>query len=292
MGMDTWTASSYVGQEGRGQNWENHSPTPTGRCPTHPDTPTRQHGVHLLADGACREEKQSYSGSCLHCQGCRLGCAEGSEFSHRKRPKPRTGFCSPYQLGDVCPLFWGYILPLGQTAGKKGQDHLEEEQNTPPSPSRTPHLPLCNALPPACSDNVIFYRNRVPWRYAIWHCTTSALGMTCAQQDPLAYPGQAVFLTAPYPTQAVDKAWPTPCPSACSLTKQLLAVQLLSVEGAGPIEQGMVFRVHRLNLVQCGFSTSDPLAGEIRRSVALKVQLSVKPRPSLCTTAWGTWSHF
>lgn len=43
----------------------------------------------------------------------------------------------------------------------------------------------------------------------------------------------------------------------------------------------MVFRVHRLNLVQCGFPTADPLAGEIRRGVALKVQLSLKPRPSL-----------
>lgn len=117
------------------------------------------------------------------------------------------------------------------------------------------------------------------------------MGMTCAHQDPLAYPGQRVFLTAPYPTQAVGKAWPTPCPSTCQLTKQLLAVQLLSVEGAGTVEQGVVFGVHGLNLVQCGFSTPDPLAGEIRR-VALKVQLSLMPRPSLCTTDWGTWNHF
>lgn len=62
---------------------------------------------------------------------------------------------------------------------------------------------------------------------------------------PTAYPGQAVFLAAPHPTHA----WATPCPSACWLTKQFLAVQLLSVEGAGPIEQSVVFGVHCLNLI-------------------------------------------
>lgn len=263
MGMGTWTASICVGQEGKGQKWENHPPTPTDRCPTHPDAPTGQHGIHLLADGACREEKQSYSGSCLHCQGCRLGSAEDSELSNRKRrrPKHRTGFCSPYHLRDVCPLFWGYILFLGQMEGRKGQDRLGKKAK---------HNPITKSDLLPSTLQCIFCVNGVPWRCAVWYRTTSAMGITCAHQDPPAYPGQTVFLTAPYPTQAVGKAWPTPCPSTCQLTKQLLAVQLLSVEGAGPIEQGVVFGVHCLNLVQCGFSTPDPLAGEIR-SVALKV---------------------
>lgn len=38
--------------EGRGWSWEHHPPNPMGRCPTHPNAPARQHGVHLLADGA------------------------------------------------------------------------------------------------------------------------------------------------------------------------------------------------------------------------------------------------
>lgn len=48
---------------------------------------------------------------------------------------------SPGQLGDVCPLCWGYILPLGQIVGRKGQDHLgRRAKHTPittpdPSPS-------------------------------------------------------------------------------------------------------------------------------------------------------------
>lgn len=77
----------------------------------------------------------------------------------------------------------------------------------------------------------------------MWHCATSTKGMmTCAHWDPSAHTGQAVFLTDPHPTQA----WAT---AACWLTKQLLAVQLLPVEGAGPIEQSVVFGVHRLNLI-------------------------------------------
>lgn len=135
-----------------------------------------------------------------------------------------------------------------------------------------------------CSDHVIVYVNGTPWKCVMWALCQLCHGMTCAHQDPSAYPGRAAVLTASYPTQAADKDWSAPCPSACRLTKQLLAVQLLSVEGAGPIEQGVVFGVHRLNLVQCGFATPDPLAGEIRR-VTLKGQLSLIPRASLCTTA-------
>lgn len=59
MGMGTWTVgqAAVVGRKG-GARAGRHPPIPTGRCPTHPNAPTRQHGVHLLADGACREEKQ------------------------------------------------------------------------------------------------------------------------------------------------------------------------------------------------------------------------------------------
>lgn len=63
---------------------------------------------------------------------------------------------------------------------------------------------------------------------------------------------------APYPASTARTAWPW-------LTEQLLAVQLLSVEGAGPIEQGVVFGVHRLDLIQRGFATPDPLCGESRQ---------------------------
>lgn len=84
--------------------------TPTGRCPTHPDAPTRQHGVHLLADGACREEKQSYSGNCFNGQDCRLGSAEGSGLSHNKRrPDPSSGWApaahASWEMSAPCS--WG-----------------------------------------------------------------------------------------------------------------------------------------------------------------------------------------
>lgn len=62
--------------------------------------------------------------------------------------------------------------------------------------------------------------------------------------------------------QGLAHALPT---SPSALTEQLLAVQLLSVEGAGPIEQGVVFGVHSLDFIQRGFATPDPLPGESRR---------------------------
>lgn len=89
----------------------------------------------------------------------------------------------------------------------------------------------------------------------MWHCNTSAQGMTCAYWDPLAYPDSFLF------HQGSGRG----LAHACRLTEQLLAVQLLSVEGAGPIEQGVVFGVHGLDLIQRGFATPDPLCGESRR---------------------------
>lgn len=52
---------------------------------------------------------------------------------------------------------------------------------------------------------------------------------------------------------------------ARQLTKQFLAVQLLPVEGAGPIEQGVVLRMHCLDFIQRGFTTPDPLPEEVKR---------------------------
>lgn len=49
---------------------------------------------------------------------------------------------------------------------------------------------------------------------------------------------------------------------ATQLTEQLLAVQLLPVEGAGTVEQCVVLRVHRLDLIQRGFTTPDSLSEE------------------------------
>lgn len=131
-------ASGHGGRERGvgGKSWECRPSIPTGRCPTHPNAPTRQHGIHLLADGACKEEGQSYSGSCLKCQGYRLGPPEGSELQHQKkaaRPKHRTGLCTPRQLGEVCPLSsGGNTLPLGQTAGKKGHGSIRETSKALP----------------------------------------------------------------------------------------------------------------------------------------------------------------
>lgn len=50
-------------------------PLPLPPYPTHPNAPTRQHGVHLLADGACREERQKHSERCSSCQ---LACTAWS----------------------------------------------------------------------------------------------------------------------------------------------------------------------------------------------------------------------
>lgn len=61
---------------------------------------------------------------------------------------------------------------------------------------------------------------------------------------------------------------------ALQLTKQLLAVQLLPVEGAGPIEQGVVLRVHCLDFIQCGFTTPDPLPEEVKRGQRALTRLS------------------
>lgn len=58
------------------------------------------------------------------------------------------------------------------------------------------------------------------------------------------------------------------------LTKQLLAVQLLPVKGAGPIEQGVVLRVHGLDFIQCGFTTPDPLPEEVKRGQKMLTRLN------------------
>lgn len=65
-------------------------------------------------------------------------------------------------------------------------------------------------------------------------CTTSALGVTCAQQDPLAYPGRAVFLTAPYPTQAADRAWPTPARQPADSPSNFLLSSFCRLRGLVP----------------------------------------------------------
>lgn len=107
--------------EGRGWSWEHHPPNPTGECRTHPNAPTRQHGVHLLADGACKEEGQSYVRRRRHCQGRRWACAVGRELSHRERADPsreqataahaRKRQPSPVLRGDPSP---------GAGGGEKG----------------------------------------------------------------------------------------------------------------------------------------------------------------------------
>lgn len=84
-----------------------------------------------------------------------------------KDPSPRQASAAHTSWEMSVPCSGGASCLWGRQKGERGRIIWEEEQNTPPSPSQTPHLPLCNALPPACSDNVIFYTNRVPWRYAI-----------------------------------------------------------------------------------------------------------------------------
>lgn len=52
----------------KGPSQESHLPTPIPTYPTHPNAPTRQHGVHLLADGACGEERKKCSERYPTCQ--------------------------------------------------------------------------------------------------------------------------------------------------------------------------------------------------------------------------------
>lgn len=132
MGVGTWIADQQ--REEKGQSWKSHPPISTGRCPTHPDAPTRQHGVHLLADGACREEGQGYSGGCLDCQGCRVGSAEGSELSHRKRwPNPSTGQVSAAHIGweMSVPYSRGTSYPWGRWQGERGTIGKEKSKLFP-----------------------------------------------------------------------------------------------------------------------------------------------------------------
>jgi predicted SPOUT superfamily RNA methylase MTH1 len=73
------------------------------------------------------------------------------------------------------------------------------------------------------------------------------------------------------------------------LTKQLLAVQLLPVKGAGPIEQGVVLRVHGLDFIQCGFTTPDPLPEEVKRGQRLLTRLSSLDNYSPMLTEPTSW---
>lgn len=93
--------------------------------------------------------------------------------------------------------------------------------------------------------------------------------MLMAPTKTTAYSGLVVFRIAPSRSDG-GHTWD----HALQLTKQLLAVQLLPVEGAGPIEQGVVLRVHCLDFIQRGFTTPDPLPEEVKRGQRALTRLS------------------
>lgn len=117
MGVGTWTAGHqqwWAGREGP----ELGQPPPQGPLAGALLTPMPPQGsmAYIFWLMGPAGKRNSYSGNCLKCQGCRVGSAEGSKLSHRKRrPEPSIGqasaACASWEMsvpcsGGTCYL-WG-----------------------------------------------------------------------------------------------------------------------------------------------------------------------------------------
>lgn len=101
---------------------------PISRYPTHPNAPARQHGVHLLTDGACIEEGQSYLGS----WGPQRVASSMPEKGGQTQAKDRPLWPAPARRG-LCSILGRAHLTSGAD-GKKKKGTIREKSRALPYP--------------------------------------------------------------------------------------------------------------------------------------------------------------